>query len=178
MHSLLMWSNSRCTVIPNAVTDQVVYPRTTVRTPRCSPVTLNEKSQHDAAMDDYLRRWLEQGQQRRQAQEQDLPICLTDPPSRRDFLPAKHLKPERPAPTDPGLRDLWETGVSVYATEAQARKKAKGWEPLFPLGEHIARLEIPDDAPISVEKTLGRGHYTLRGDPDTLLSHVVSIVLV
>ena len=105
-------------------------------------------------------------------------ICLTDPPTRRDFLPAKELKPDRPAPRDPKLRELWETGVSAYATEQQAPRKARGWEPLFPLGQHVARLDIPDEAAIAADKTLGPGHHTLRGDPDALLARVVSVVPV
>src|SRR4051812_47333572 len=105
-------------------------------------------------------------------------ICLTHPPTRRDFLPAKALKPDRPPPRDPVLRALWETGVSVYATEQQARKKARGWAPLFPLGSYIARLDLPDTTPITVEKTLGAGHHTLRGDPDVMLGYVVSVVPV
>ena len=105
-------------------------------------------------------------------------VCQSDPPSLRDFVPAKLLQPERPPPSNPQHRELWETGVSVFAKEEQARKKARGWEPRFPLGEYIACLVVPEGTPIIAEKTLSQGHHTLRGDPDTMLACVVSTVPV
>ena len=87
-------------------------------------------------------------------------IIRSETPSRLDFLPAAALR--KPPPKDPRLRRLWEVGISVYATEQQARKKARSWEPDYPLGMFLARLEISDGVPITVEKTLGAGHYTLQ----------------
>jgi len=101
-------------------------------------------------------------------------VCLSDPPTRIDFVPASVLKPGRRAPQNPALRDLWEFGVSVLATEDAARRKALGWAPEFPLGEYIACLAIPDGSSVTAQKTLGPGHYTLRGDPEAMLSSVVS----
>ena len=103
-------------------------------------------------------------------------IIRNDAPSRLDFLPAAALR--KPPPKDPRLRPLWETGISVYATEQQARKKAKSWEPDYPLGMYLARLEISDDAQITIEKTLGAGHYTLQGEPELLMACVTEVTPV
>ena len=40
----------------------------------------------------------------------------------------------------------------------------------------IARLEIPEQGPISYEKTRGRSHFTLWGDPEVIARYVVSVV--
>jgi hypothetical protein len=80
----------------------------------------------------------------------------------------------QPEPADPAYRELWD-GLSVFATETQARNKAQDWE----IGDHLALLEIPDDAPVRWKRTLkSRGHHTLWGDPSYLLGRVVSIVAV
>ena len=70
---------------------------------------------------------------------------------------------------NPRLQEL-ASGISVWATQAQARRAARE----FPkLGRYIARLEIIDDDSPRVEKTLGRGHYTVWGDSAMLLGCVV-----
>ena len=69
-----------------------------------------------------------------------------------------------------------ESGISTYATEAQARRKARA---LRFLGNHIAALRIEDDAPIRYERTTrSGGHHTLWGEPTDLLARVVSVVRV
>lgn len=74
---------------------------------------------------------------------------------------------------DPEVMRLWG-GISCWASEAQARRAIRS----FPrLGSHIATLQIPDDAPVRVERTRGPGHHTIWGDPATLLTHVASVVL-
>jgi hypothetical protein len=73
---------------------------------------------------------------------------------------------------DPEVRRLW-SGLSCWATEAQARRAIRS----FPhLGSHIAILQIPDDAPVRVQRTRGPGHHTLWGDPATLLTYVAAVV--
>jgi hypothetical protein len=69
-------------------------------------------------------------------------------------------------------------GVSVNATLQQARKRARQ-VPSLRGKRFIAVLVIPDDSPITFERT-GRspGHFTLWGDPDELLRCVVSILPV
>jgi len=58
----------------------------------------------------------------------------------------------------PENRRLWH-GISVYATEAQARRKGRT-SPM--LGRYIARIELPDDGPIVSERTTASsGHHTL-----------------
>src|SRR5207247_1050473 len=76
---------------------------------------------------------------------------------------------------DPETARLW-SGISVYATEQQARNKALDYP--F-LGNFVARVNIPEDAPIRVERTThSRGHHTLWGDPTYLLNCVEDVVAV
>ena len=95
-------------------------------------------------------------------------IVQSMPPTRDDFVSqkAKGLPMARP---DPEVALLWD-GVSVYATEAQARSQArtKPW-----LGTHISELVVADGDPITFRRTgAGRGHHTLWGDPSDLWSRV------
>ena len=101
---------------------------------------------------------------------------ITGNPAEREHLLSRDAQGV-PAPKDTDEARRLNAGVSMYATLEQARKKAQA----FPfLGDHIACLEIPDDAPVQIERTLpgSRGHYTIWGDPDELLRYVVSIVPV
>jgi hypothetical protein len=77
-----------------------------------------------------------------------------------------------PPPLDPAQVRLHE-GISVFNTERQARNKAEAYPAL---GEYIAAIDLPDDAPVRYERTLRtRGHYTLWGDPIYLADRVISI---
>lgn len=79
-----------------------------------------------------------------------------------------------PRPLGGGLRAELHDGISVYATLDQARSKARA----FPsLGRFVARLEIPDDAPVTVRRTLpgSRGHHTIWGEPAVLLGYVTAV---
>jgi len=68
------------------------------------------------------------------------------------------------------------TGRSVYRTEAQARRKARG---VPTLGQYIAEVYLPDEPTIHLERTLkSSGHHTLWGEPALLLAAVVRIVPV
>jgi hypothetical protein len=75
---------------------------------------------------------------------------------------------------DQDQRRLW-SGISCYATEAQARRNARRYRSH---GSYIAAIEIEEDAPIRVERTLGPGHYTVWGLPFEILRRVVSVVPV
>jgi hypothetical protein len=63
----------------------------------------------------------------------------------------------------------------VQATERQALNRARD---LPRLGTFVARLDVPADAAITWEKTLGRGHYTIWGDAEQLLGCVGAVVPV
>lgn len=77
-----------------------------------------------------------------------------------------------PRSNDPEILRLWD-GISCWATEAQARRTIRS----FPhLGTHIAILQIPDDAPVRVERTRGPGHHTVWGDPAVLMTYVTSVI--
>ena len=96
-------------------------------------------------------------------------IVLSNPPTEVDFTTQQALG-RRSTTHDPELLRLAD-GLSVFSTERQARQKA--WQ--YPwLGSFISRLNVPDDSPIRIEKTLGRGHHTLWGTPEQLAACVVA----
>ena len=99
-------------------------------------------------------------------------IVRSNSPTRRDFLSHEALGiPSRRR--DPEALRL-RRGISVYATEAQARRKARG---VGTLGDYIARLEIPTGSPILSERTTdSNGHHTLWGNPATIMSCVTTVV--
>lgn len=100
-------------------------------------------------------------------------IVRANPPTITDFLSDDARG--RGTPSDPPEIRRLRTGRSVFATEAQARRRAR----TFPmLGQYIARLEIPEDSPVQVERTLGAGHHTIWGEPDLLLAYVAAVVPV
>jgi hypothetical protein len=96
------------------------------------------------------------------------------PPTLDDFLSqkARGIPMARP---DPEVALLWD-GVSVYATEAQARKQARAKPGL---GAYIAEIVVNDGNPITVRRSgRGSGHHTLWGDPDELKARVMRTVAV
>jgi hypothetical protein len=99
-------------------------------------------------------------------------LIRSNPPTLDDFLSnkAKGIPMARP---DPEVALLWD-GISVYATETQARNqaKAKPW-----LGAYIAELAISESDPITFRRTgTGRGHHTLWGEPAELNARVLRII--
>lgn len=98
-------------------------------------------------------------------------IVRTDPPTRDDFL--SNEAKGNPPPDDPARRAVWGR-LSVYSTEAQARRKRRA-SPV--LGRFVAVLRVPTDGSVRVERTLGGdGHHTVWGAPDKLLALVVAVV--
>lgn len=98
-------------------------------------------------------------------------IVWANPPTFADFIP------KRPKPgwdEDPDLARL-RTGISVYQTEAQARRKSRGmpW-----LGRaYIAELLLSDLKDIRIERTTrSHGHFTLWGPPDIMLASVIRVI--
>lgn len=95
-------------------------------------------------------------------------IVQSNPPTREDFVP----KPPRTVPRNPEKARLF-TGLSMYATLMQARRRAaeSPW-----LGTWIAEVTVPDDSGTPFERTTtGEGHYTLWGDPALVLSFVSAV---
>src|SRR5688572_10072430 len=93
-------------------------------------------------------------------------LVRSNPSTLDDYLSnkAKGIPMARP---DPEVALLWD-GISVYATETQARNqaKAKPW-----LGAYIAELAISEGDPITFRRTgTGRGHHTLWGQAADLKS--------
>lgn len=101
---------------------------------------------------------------------------ITDnPPTAINFTSAE-AQGEPPPNNDPEILRVW-SGVSAYATLAQARAKVRQY-PL--LGSCIAELHVPEGGAIRYERTLrrSRGHHTLWGDPEVLLATVAGVVSV
>jgi hypothetical protein len=101
-------------------------------------------------------------------------VVRQNPPALDDFTSnaAKGRPLRYPSPE---TARLW-SGISVNATEAQARRRVRQY-PM--LGTHIARLAIRADSHIQIERTTRiPGHYTLWGDPAELLSCVTEVVPV
>ena len=70
--------------------------------------------------------------------------------------------------------ELW-SGVSVFDSEERVRDVATrhGWQGF------IARLDIPDGAPVRIERTtLSEGHHTLWAPADLVLDYIVSVTRV
>lgn len=101
-------------------------------------------------------------------------IALTNPPTLADFTSFAALG-RRLRRADPNVDRLWD-GVSMYDTEERARQKAKQ---LPYLGNHLARVVISAGTAFRVQRTLASpGHYTVWGDPASLLGCVTGVVPV
>jgi hypothetical protein len=101
-------------------------------------------------------------------------IVKTNPPTLADFI--SNAAKGRPILDNarPEARRLWD-GLSVYATEAQARRHARV-SPM--LGAFLAELVITPDTVVRIERTLGSGLYTIWGDPALLLSCIARVAPV
>ena len=102
-------------------------------------------------------------------------IVRSDPPTLDDFTSdAARGRPPRNA--DPSVIRL-ASGLSVFATVAQARAKARQYP--F-LGAHIAVIDLPESGTVRWERTLprSRDHHTVWGTPAELLSSAVAVVPV
>jgi hypothetical protein len=107
-------------------------------------------------------------------------IVKTDPPTVTDCTPQAQLGRRLVDPTPEKLH-LW-SGLSVFATEAQARRQARSY-PM--LGGFIAEIVFPpptsEGLPFDLicERTLRTpGHYTLWAVPALLLACVTRVVPV
>ena len=98
-------------------------------------------------------------------------VVLTRPPSEFDLRSDRERGYAKP--TDPTRADEWD-GISVFATESQARRKA----PIaLARGTFIAAIDVSEGGPIRYERRgKTKGHYILWGDARVMLDHVVSVV--
>ena len=64
----------------------------------------------------------------------------------------------------------WDRGISVYDNLAYALRRAE--RNRTGLGRFVATLVVPDDGSVRFAKTFGRHHFTVYGDPETLLALV------
>jgi hypothetical protein len=99
-------------------------------------------------------------------------VVRSRPPTLDDFTSnqAKGIPMARP---DPEVSLLWD-GISVYATENQAGKRATA---LPRLGAYVAELTIFEGDPITIRRSgNSQGHHTLWGAPADLLARVTKVV--
>src|SRR5438067_2493507 len=98
-------------------------------------------------------------------------ITRDDPPTDRDFTSKAALGLLDPD-ADAETRRL-ESGLSMYRTLAQARRKARA----FPfLGRFVATVRIPTGQSFVTERTTASaGHFTVWGNPQALLAYVVAV---
>ena len=102
-------------------------------------------------------------------------IVKSDPPTVDDFVSAQARGRQPPASLPADLRRLWD-GLSVYATLAQASRKARQ-SPM--IGAFIAELRIAPGSSIRFERTTREsGHHTVWGTPSELLACVTTVVPV
>lgn len=90
----------------------------------------------------------------------------------RDFT-SRHARglPIRP---EIGETDADWRGISVQDDIEGARRLARRAR----FGSLCAVMRVPNNAPIRAEKTHGRGHWTLWGNPQAMLDTVVDVVNV
>lgn len=97
-------------------------------------------------------------------------IVKTDPPRLEDFFSYEELG-LIPSGSDPEVLRRW-TGISVYASKRQARRRALDRRRL---GGFISTLNIPGDGSILCERTgTAFGHYTLWSDAARLQACVTN----
>lgn len=69
------------------------------------------------------------------------------------------------------------SGISLFDTLQRARELAAG--PPWRGAGFIVELKIPADAPVMIERTgRQRGHHTLWGAPDAILSYITRVLPV
>jgi hypothetical protein len=96
-------------------------------------------------------------------------------PTLVDFMSygMQNRTPPRARQNDPDFLRQWD-GLSVFETYAAAWANASLYK--WRMGEYIAELVIPDDAPIVYEEPDYKGHLNLYGtDPSFLKSCVVHV---
>jgi hypothetical protein len=104
-------------------------------------------------------------------------VVRNNPPIERDFFSyaALGIPLRKPRPSASDIA-AWQA-VSTYVTDYAARKRA--WENASvgnPLGDFIATLVIPENAPITIGPINPiSGHCNLTGEPAVLLAAVVSV---
>lgn len=101
-------------------------------------------------------------------------VVKTNPPTLRDFIPLQQHYGEH-GDDPPERARLW-SGLSVFATLAQARRQARR----FPaLGTFVAEVQIPDSVDVHLERTLRTpGHFTLWGEAELLLNWISRVETV
>lgn len=98
-------------------------------------------------------------------------IVEHNPPTREDMLSYQALGIPLRVSAPETLRE--SRGISLYNTLQQARSQAVRLQ--RPEHRFIAELQIPGDAPVTIERTGRRGHQTLWGSPDGILGYITRV---
>ncbi len=103
-------------------------------------------------------------------------VAKNNPARTTDFLSECQLG--RPPRADETTEDLlsW-LGISIWATEAQARAKAVRWPSL---GRYIAVLDLPASPSIVIRRTFpaSRGHHTIWSTATQVANSVTRTIAV
>ena len=101
-------------------------------------------------------------------------VAMTYPPTDDEYLTMQETRGD-PRPDLPEeVKRSWDA-LSAWDSEAGARAIAIKRRGRF--GALIVRYDFPDDAGIQWEKTLGPGHYDLRGDREKLKQYLSDVVV-
>lgn len=102
-------------------------------------------------------------------------IVEHNPPTQDDMRSYQELGISLRVNTPDALRR--SSGISLFDTLQRARAFAAG--PPWHGAGFIAELRIPAGAPVTVERTgRQRGHHTLWGAPDAILSYITRVVSI
>lgn len=100
-------------------------------------------------------------------------IVKKNPPTDRDYVTPQERRGDPPTELPEDQRRSWDA-LSFYDSEAGARAQAVQ---VPGIGKFIARYDIPLDAGITWEQTLGPGYYDLRGDTAEIKRYLTSYIV-
>lgn len=99
-------------------------------------------------------------------------VAKSYPPTDRDYLTRQDRQGNPPKDSPADVRRAW-IALSAFDTLDGARRQARR----FPrLGRYIVRYDVPPNASVTYEQTLGPGHYSLHGNRDELRGYLAEFV--
>jgi len=99
-------------------------------------------------------------------------VVRNNPPTIDDFKSLAALGRSVPPNVSLEVREAWQA-VSVFVTrEGAARQARANASRGRPLGDYIAELRIPPDAPVRTDDPRADGHLNLWAEPAVLLAAV------
>lgn len=100
-------------------------------------------------------------------------IARVFPPADEEYWTLQERRGDPPENASGEVRRSWDA-LSAFDSEAGARRVARARSRL---GTLIVRYDIPEGAAVTWEKTLGPGHYDLRGDVVEFKTYLADVVV-